>query len=174
MTRSGPNSTKAALGLVAALALGCAGAGWPDEPGVAVALGHVQNVRAVETFVETLTARRFGEAVPEPIVAPSRQLGLRPIAQKLQAGVLSAAQARHAAERWGRSAYHGDVEAWILDCSTGRDMWLPGPLVHRPTAVISYAAAHFRPRSVPSEQCGIIVVSANVADVVKMKPLNEI
>jgi hypothetical protein len=169
-----PNRPMAAFALVASMALGCAGAGWPDEPGVAVDVVHVQNVRAAQAFVETLTSRRLGEAVPEPIVIASRQEGLRPIAQKLQSGVLSAAQAREAAERWGRHVYRRDVEAWILDCSAGRQMWLPGALVHRPAAVISYAAAYFRPRSMVSEQCGLVVVSGNGAEVVTMKALNEI
>ena len=38
-------------------------------------------------------------------------------------------------------------------------MKLPSALVERPSAVVSFAAAHFRPRSLASDQCAVLVVA---------------
>ncbi|MDB4982521.1 MAG: hypothetical protein JWM82_3273, partial [Myxococcales bacterium] len=159
------------LGLATSLSLACAGAGWPDEPGVPVAPSYVRNGRAAAVFHETLVARRAGTTVPAPFLTDSLQRWLRPLAERLQAGEASVGKTLEMSKRWGRSAYHHDVDAWVLDCAKGRDMWLPSELVSGPTAVISYAAATFRPRSLPTEQCAIIVVLANGSDTVSMKSL---
>jgi len=38
-------------------------------------------------------------------------------------------------------------------------MKIPRALVDRPSAALSYAAAHFRPRSLANEQCAVLVVA---------------
>jgi hypothetical protein len=159
------------MALVAGI-VGCAGAGWPDEPGLPVPVSHVQNGRAAAVFHDALVARRAGKTVPEPLVTDSLQRWLRPIAERLQSGDASVGATLKMCRRWGRSAYHHDVDAWVLDCAQGRDMWLPPELTTRPTAVISYAAATFRPRSLPNDQCAIVVVSANGSETVSMKSLS--
>jgi len=155
----------ACLGLAA---FGCAGPGWPDEPGVPVTVSRARNLDAEEAFVDDLTTLRLGEAVPEPIVTPALQHAIRTIAERLQTGSLSAEQARQISAAWGRAVYHRDVDAWALDCSAGRKMWVPPALIDRPTVVISYASAQFRPRSAAADQCATLVVSARGSDAVHM------
>jgi hypothetical protein len=158
------------LGLVALVAFGCGGARWPDEPGIPVAVGRARNLNSDEAFIEALTTRRLGEALPRPIVTPALQRAIRPIAEQLQDGSVSAERALRASQAWGRSAYHRDVDAWVLDCAAGKEMWLPSALIAQPILVISYASAQFRPRSARSEQCATIVVSARGSEVVQMSP----
>lgn len=155
----------ACLGLAA---FGCAEPGWPDEPGVPVTVSRARNLDAEEAFVDGLTARRLGETVPEPIVTPALQHANRTIAERLQAGSLSAGQARQVIEAFGRAVYHRDVDAWVLDCSAGRKMWVPSALTSKPTVVISYASAQFRRRSAGADQCATLVVSARGADAVRV------
>ncbi|HVZ72697.1 MAG TPA: hypothetical protein VHJ20_10020 [Polyangia bacterium] len=101
---------------------------------------------------------------------PSLQRALSPVGQKLQAGVATVADAQQASERWGRAAFRSEVEVWVLDCAAGREMDLPSALVNRPTAVLAYAAAHFRPRSLSSDQCAIVVVAASSSYNVVQRP----
>ena len=50
-------------------------------------------------------------------------------------------------------------------------MKLPRALVERPSAVLSYATAHFHPRSLASDQCAVLVVALEGGDeVVQPKP----
>jgi hypothetical protein len=153
---------------LAATVLGCAGSGWPDERGVPVEAGSAQTIQVEERFLETLTSRRVGTTLPTPVVTPHLQPKIRQIAEFMGQGVLSAAGAQREALRWGALAYRGDVEAWVLDCRKGAGMALPRTLLVRPTAVISYAAAHFRPRSLASVQCAIVVVAAKGGERVSM------
>jgi hypothetical protein len=148
-------------GLAALTAVGCGNIGWPEEPGIPVSPSHSQNASADERFVESLTAQRRNETVPAPIVTPGLQLQLRTIAQMLQAGDISLAEAQRASERWGHGAYQREVDVWILDCAADREMSFPTALVDRPTAVVSYASVQHRPANAESTHCATIVVSAN-------------
>jgi hypothetical protein len=138
---------------------GCAGPSWPDEPGIPVELSQAANVQAGDAFLAALTARRRSATLPAPIVAPRYQSDLRPIAEDLQAGKTSAAGAERAAAAWGRAAYARDVATFLVDCAAGDKMEVPSKLASMPSAVISYAAAQFRPRSLPKTQCVVIVVA---------------
>jgi hypothetical protein len=139
-----------------------------------VAASHALNARIEDDFLRQVAIRRAGRAVPEPIITPRYQKTLHVLAGKLQDGTISARKAHEASEEWGRRVYHGDVGAWVLDCEPGRDLWIPPDLLSAPTAVISCAVARFRPRSISTEQCAIIIVSATAAQEVGssvLKPL---
>jgi hypothetical protein len=138
---------------------GCAATPWPDEPGVPVALSQAQNVQAADTFLAALTARRRAGNLAAPVVTPRHQSDIRVFAEDLQAGKMSAPTALLTIERWGKVAYQRQVKGWVLDCGAGADMKIPDDLVEMPSAVISYAAAHFRPSSKPNDQCAILVVA---------------
>jgi hypothetical protein len=147
-------------GLVCAgLVLGCAGTPWPDELGVPVALAQADNVQAGDAFLDALTARRRSANLAAPIVTPRYQADMRVIAEDLQAGKTSAAGARQAAESWGRAAYGQAVQSFVVDCGAPKGPEPPQRLVEMPSAVISYAAAHFRPRSMQRDQCAVLVVA---------------
>jgi hypothetical protein len=154
-----------------AFVLGCARAQWPDEPGVPVALSRAANVQAGDAFIARLTAERRASNLPAPVLTPRGQDDIRLFAEDLQAGKLSAAEAQRAIDRWARAAYQRPVVAWLVDCAAGDGMTLPRALVDRPSAVVSYAAAHFRPRSLAGEQCAVLVVAIEGADqVIQDKP----
>ena len=159
------------LSTAVAFAAGCAATPWPDEPGVPVALSRAANVQAGDTFIAKLTAERRASNLPPPVLTPRNQDGIQPFAEDLQAGKLTAAETLRAIDRWGRAAYQRPVAAWLVDCAAGDGMKLPHGLVDRPSAVVSYAAAHFRPRSLAGEQCAVLVVAIEGADqVVQDKP----
>jgi hypothetical protein len=139
---------------------GCTRSPWPDEPGIPVALSRAVNVQAGDTFIAKLTAERRASNLPPPVLTPTNQDGIRIIAEDLQAGKLSAAEAQDAINRWGRAAYQRPVVVWLVGCAAGDGMKLPHTLVDRPSAVISYATAHFHPRSLAGEQCAVLVVAA--------------
>jgi hypothetical protein len=142
-----------------ALVAGCGGLPWPDEPGIPVALSRAANVQAEDAFIAKLTAERRGANLPAPVVTPRHQDDIRAVAEDLQAGKLTAGEAQRAADRWGRAVYQRPVMTWVLDCAAGEGMKIPRALVDRPSAVLSYAAAHFRPRSRANEQCAVLVVA---------------
>jgi hypothetical protein len=148
-----------AAGVCLALGLSCASTPWPDEPGVPVALGRAANVEAGDAFLSALTATRGTLGLPAPLVTPRYQSDIRSFAEDLQSGKASAAGARRAAEAWGRLAYHRPVESWIVDCGAAQPPRVPGSLAGRPAVVVSYAAAHFRPRSLGQDQCAVLVVA---------------
>jgi hypothetical protein len=136
---------------------GCASSPWPDEPGVPVAFGRAANVEAGDSFLTALTAARQAHGLPEPLVTPSYQSEIRTFADDLQSGKTSAAGARRAIEAWGGVTYHHAVDSWLVDCANGAPQ-IPSSLGELPTAVVSYAAAHFRPRSLGADQCVVLVV----------------
>jgi hypothetical protein len=146
-------------GVCLALVLACASNPWPDEPGVPVALGLAANVDAAESFLTALTAARRAQSLPAPLVTPRYQSEIRTFAVDLQAGRTSAQGAKRAIESWGRVAYQRPVASWLLDCGWGQPPRIPSALAELPSAVVSYAAAHFRPRSLPRDQCAILVVA---------------
>jgi hypothetical protein len=148
----------AAVCLTLALSPSCATTPWPDEPGVPVALGRAANVEAGDSFLAALTAMRQAGNLPAPLVTPSYQSEIRTFAEDLQAGKTSAAGARRAIESWGKAAYHRAVESWLVDCSNAAPK-VPSKLGELPAAVVSYAAAHFRPRSLANDQCVVLVVA---------------
>jgi hypothetical protein len=166
--RSAGNGLLGGFLVIAGVLAGCAGPGWPDERGVPVAASSAETNHAEDLFLETLTSRRAGTTLPMPAVAPQLQPKIRQIAEFMRQGILSAVGAEREALRWGAAAYHGDVEAWVLDCNKGAEMALPRTLLDRPTAVITYAAAHFHPRSLASVQCAIILVAAKGGEHVSM------
>ncbi len=150
-----------AAGVCLALSLSCATTPWPNEPGVPVSLSLAANVEAGDTFLSALTAARGAQGLPPPLVTPRYQADIRTFAEDLQAGRTSVAGAQRAIEAWGRAAYKRSVDSWIVDCAAEQPAQLPGSLVGRPAAVISYAAAYFRPRSLPRAQCAVLVVGLN-------------
>jgi hypothetical protein len=156
MTKATPWSR--ALLVLAIASAGCATVRWPDEPGVPVPGCHSRSIETTARFIERLTVARQQTMMPAPIETPSYQRSISKIAAALQDGVISVARAQDELERWGRAVYRGGVDALILDCADATAAALPASLVTPPTAVISYAAAYFRPRSLPSEQCVILVV----------------
>lgn len=146
-----------AAGACLALSLGCASSPWPDEPGVPVALGRAANVEANDSFLTALTTSRQARGLPAPLVTPSYQSEINTFAEDLQSGKTSVAGARRAIEAWGGLTYHHTVETWLVDCAKGA-LQIPSVLGELPTAVVSYAAAHFRPRSLAADQCVVLVV----------------
>lgn len=146
-------------GVCLALALSCASNPWPDEPGLPVTVGLAANVDAGDAFLAALTAARSERSLPAPMVTPRYQSEIRNFAEDLQAGKTSAAGAQRAIERWGHAAYRRPVASWLLDCGAGQPPQIPSALAALPAAVISYAAAYFRPRSLPRDQCTILVVA---------------
>jgi hypothetical protein len=137
----------------------CATLPWPDEPGVSVEVSQAANVETNDTFLTALTEKRRAAGRPAPLVAPRYQADIRTFALDLQAGKISAVTAQRAIQAWGQTAYQRAVDPWIIDCGAGSNMVLPDKLVNQPMSVISYAAAHFRPRSMPAEQCAILAIS---------------
>ena len=137
----------------------CATLPWPDEPGVPVEVSQAANVDAGDTFLTALTEKRRVAGHPAPLIAPRYQADIRTFGLDLQSGKISAVTAQRAIQAWGQTAYQRAVDPWIIDCGAGSNMVLPDKLVNQPTSVISYAAAHFRPRSMAAEQCAILAVS---------------
>jgi hypothetical protein len=131
---------------------------WPDEPGVPVEMSRSANVQTEDTFLARLTVDRGAAGRTAPVVTPRYQSEIRAFAQDLQAGKISAAEARRSIERWGRAAFERDVGAWVVSC-TGGSMTVPTELTNMPSAVVSVAAAHFRPRSMTAEQCALLIVA---------------
>ena len=152
------------------LALSCATLPWPDEPGVPVALGQTANVDAGDAFLAALGEKRREAGRPLPLVTPRYQADIRTFALDLQSGKISAVVARRAIESWGQAAYQRTVEPWVIDCGAENKMAIPAELVELPSAVISYAAAHFHPRSLAQEQCAILVVSLTGSESVLAAP----
>jgi hypothetical protein len=142
-----------------ALGLSCATTPWPDEPGLPVAVGRAANVDAGDSFLTALSAARAARSLPAPLVTPNSQSEIRNFADDLQAGRTSAAGARRAIESWGRVAYRRQVASWVIDCGGGQPPQIPSSLAELPVAVVSYAAAHFRPRSLAADQCAVLVVA---------------
>ena len=146
-------------GVGLALALSCASTPWPDEPGLPVAVGLAANVDAGDSFLTALTAARATRNLPAPLVTPHYQSEIRNFAEDLQAGKTSAAGARRAIESWGRVAYQRPVASWLIDCGPASTPQIPSALAELPIAVVSYAAGHFRPRSMAADQCAVLVVA---------------
>ena len=145
------------LGLIAmALPGGCAHQTWPDEPGVPVALVSSDNLAAEDAFLETLTSRRRAANLGAPIVAAAYQGNLRNVARDLQAGKASVAASEQALVKLARAAHRSEMKTFTLDCAAGANMQMPSTLVDEPALVISYAAAHFRPRSLATPQCVVL------------------
>jgi hypothetical protein len=145
--------------LCVALAFDCAGTAWPDEAGVPVPTYQTANVEAEEAFIAALTAARAGNGKSVPIVTPRYQADIRTFAIDLQAGKISADGALRAVRAWGSAAYRRPVDAWAIDCGTAGPLQLPESLGKRSSAVVSYAAAHFRPKSLQRDQCAVLVVA---------------
>jgi hypothetical protein len=145
-------------GVSLALALSCASTPWPDEPGVPVELGRAANVEAGDSFLSALTAAREARGLAPPLVTPRYQSEIRTFADDLQAGKTSAAGARRAIEGWGRVAYQHSVESWLVDCTKGTPQ-VPPALGELSSAVMTYAGAHFRPRSMAADQCVVLIVA---------------
>ena len=166
-------SVLSAVAVVAAAAAvaGCAGLPWPDEPGVPVALSRATNVQSSDTFLAKLTAERRAANLPPPVVTPRHQDGILAVAEDLQAGKLTASEAQRAIDRWGKAAYQRSVATWLVDCAAGEGMKVPRALVDRPSAVVSYATAHFRPRSLATDQCAVLVVAVEGAEQVIQEKL---
>lgn len=152
-----------AAGVCLALALSCASTPWPDEPGVPVALGRAANVDAGDSFLSALTTARQAHGLPAPLITPRYQSEISTFAEDLQSGKTSAAGARRAIEGWGGATYHHAVKTWLVDCGKSPPQ-VPSALDEMPAAVVSYAAAHFRPRSLGADQCVVLVVAATGAD----------
>jgi hypothetical protein len=145
-----------ALGL--ALGAGCATSHWADEPGRSVPLSFAANEEAGDQFLSALTAAREKNGLPAPVVTPSYQSEIRNFAEDLQAGKTSVPGAQRAITTWGRTRFQTKVAAWALDCG-GPAPEVPDALTSVPSAVVSFAAAHFRPQSSPAEQCAVLVIA---------------
>jgi hypothetical protein len=153
-----------AAGVCLALALSCASNPWPDEPGLPVAVGLAANVDAGDGFLAALSTARAARSLPAPLVTPRYQSEIRNFAEDLQAGKTSATGAQRAIERWGRIAYRRPVASWLVDCGVGQPPQIPSALAELPVAVVSYAAARFRPRSLAADQCAVLVVALKGGD----------
>jgi hypothetical protein len=154
---------RSAAGALLTLSLSCASSPWPDEPGVPVALARAANVDAADSFLSALTAARQSHGLPAPMVAPRYQSEMTNLAEDLQVGKTSVEGARRAIDAWGSATYHHAVETWLVDCANGAPR-IPSALGERPTVVVAFAAAHFRPRSLAADQCVVLVVVPTGAD----------
>jgi hypothetical protein len=152
-----------AAGACLTLSLACATAPWPDEPCVPVALARAANVDAADSFLSALTTARLAHGLTAPMVAPQHQSEITIFAEDLQAGKTSVEGARRAIEAWGSVTYHHAVDTWLVDCTKGAPQ-VPSALGERPAFVVSFAAAHFRPRSLAADQCVVLVVVPTGAD----------
>jgi hypothetical protein len=152
-----------ATGACLTLSLACASTPWPDEPGVPVALARAANVDAADSFLSALTTARQKQGLPAPMVAPQHQSEMTILAEDLQSGKTSVEGARQAIEAWGSATFHHAVDTWLVDCANGAPR-IPPALGERPTIVVSFAAAHFRPRSMAADQCVVLVVVPTGAD----------
>ncbi|HVV15771.1 MAG TPA: hypothetical protein VHH90_01105 [Polyangia bacterium] len=137
----------------------CATSRWADEPGKPVTVSQAANVEIDDQFLAALTAGRQARGLPEPVVTPRNQSEIRHFAEDLQAARISAPGAQRAIEAWGRATYEGPVESWLVDCTGGRTPEIPPKLLSEPSAVVSYAAAQFRPNSAAADQCALLVVA---------------
>jgi hypothetical protein len=135
-----------------------------------VAVSQAANVDAGDTFLATLTEKRRAAGLPAPLVTPRYQPDIRTFAEDLQIGKISAVVARRAIDAWGRAAYQRTVQTWVIDCGPGDKMQIPAGLVELPSAVISYAVAHFHPRSLAREQCAVLAVSLTGSEPVLFTP----
>ncbi len=146
------------VALALAIGSGCATARWADEPGKAVPVSLAANEEAGDQFLNALTSAREANGLPAPVVTPSYQSEIRNFAEDLQAGKTSVPGAERAISSWGHARFQTNVMAWALDCG-GPTPEVPDTLVKTPSAVVSFAAAHFRPQSAAGEQCAVLVVS---------------
>jgi hypothetical protein len=144
--------------LALALGAGCATTHWADEPGRSVPLSLAANEEMGDQFLNALTAARSANGLPAPVITPRYQSEIRNFAEDLQSGKTSAAGAQRAITAWGRNAFQSRVVAWALDCG-GPKPEIPDALATTPSAVVSYAAAYFRPQSSPADQCAVLVIS---------------
>jgi hypothetical protein len=144
------------------MTLACASTPWPDEPGVPLELGRAANVEAGDSFLSALTTAREAHGLTAPLVAPRYQSEIRTFAEDLQGGKTSAVGAQRAIEAWGRTAYQHPVRSWMVDCTKGTPE-VPPALGELPSAVVAYAGAHFRPRSMAADQCVVLVVASSGA-----------
>jgi hypothetical protein len=148
------------LCLAATLAASCSHTPWPDEPVIPVELARTLNIESGDMFFAALTNRRRATARAEPVIAPGHQTEINVFAEDLQTGKATVGGTERAVAKWARRAYRVDVRVFLLDCAAGSAMPLPEVLVDMPVVVMSYAAAHFRPRSLPTTQCAIVAAVA--------------
>jgi hypothetical protein len=150
--------------IATAATLACAALPWPDEPGLPVETSRAANVQVEDAFLARLTADRGAAGRSAPVVTPRYQSEIRSFADELQSGKISAAEAQRSIARWGRVAFQRDVGAWVVSCTGGGTTTLPSELATMPSAVVAYAAAHFRPRSMTAEQCALLIVAVQGAE----------
>ncbi len=153
-------ATVAALA-AASFATGCGHSHWPDEPGIPIELVRSENIDSGDAFWNGLLGQRRAAGLGDPMLGPRYQEGIAKLAEDVQTGKLSVAQAEHAAEAWARSAYHRDVTVYALDCAAGRAMSVPSALARAPFLAMAYAAAHFRPRASDTNQCVILAAAVS-------------
>jgi hypothetical protein len=140
---------------------GCSHSSWPDEPGLPIELVRSENIDSGDAFWSDLLGQRRAAGLGEPMLGPRYQEGIGRLAEDVQTGKLSVAQAEHAARTWARSAYHRDVTTYAIDCAAGRAMSVPSALVQAPFVAMAYAAAHFRPRSSDTNRCVILAAAVS-------------
>lgn len=147
--------------VLGALLLGgaCATSRWPDEMGKPVPVSMAENVEAGDQFLNALTDARQKRGLPAPVTVPRYQSDIRNFADDLQQGKTSAPGAQRAIKAWGQVTFQAPVDTWLIDCSPGHAPEVPESLATTGSAVVSYAAAHFRPNSATSDQCVVLVVA---------------
>ena len=141
--------------------MGCSHSSWPDEPGVPIELVRSANIDSGDAFWSGLLEQRRAAGLVDPLLGPRYQEGIEKVAEDVQTGKLSVAQAEHAVESWARSAYHRDVTTYAIDCAAGRAMSVPAALARAPFVAMAYAAAHFRPRSSDANRCVILAAAVS-------------
>jgi hypothetical protein len=145
----------------ASLATGCSHSNWPDEPGVPIELVRSANIDSSDVFWNGLLKQRRAAGLTDPLLGPRYQEGIEKLAEEVQTGKLSVAQAEHAVEAWARRAYHRDVTTYAIDCAAGRAMSVPSALARAPFVAMAYAAAHFRPQSSAANRCVILAAAVS-------------
>ena len=145
----------------ASLSTGCSHSNWPEEPGVPVELVRSANIDSGDAFWNGLVAQRRAAGLNDPMLGPRYQEGIEKLAEEVQMGKLSVAQAERAVDAWARSAYHRDITTYALDCAAGRAMPVPSVLARAPFVAMAYAAAHFRPRSSAANRCVILAAAVS-------------
>jgi hypothetical protein len=94
-----------------------------------------------------------------------------PVRSKSCTGDRATASSSFAENPLGRAAYRRPITAWLIDCAAGENMKLPARWSTAPAAVVSFASAHFRPRSLAADPCAVLVVAIEGAEQVTEQKL---
>jgi hypothetical protein len=139
--------------------LGCAGVEWPDQPGTPVPLSRADNVEASDTFLKVVTERRQADGLSQPIVIVKLQSQMAEAILAVQDGRLSPQDAIRNTDMWGATILGGDVDTWLIDCSSGSKMKVPRALLKTETLSLTFSAGYVRLPGATENMCAVLVMA---------------